>query len=415
MAQNLPPQRVDENQIQITMLGSFQLRWGDQIVKDSGSRARQLWSVLQYLVTFRSKDISHAELMEALWHDSETDNFANTLKTLIYRIRTLLKDSDFPMAQDLIVYKRGVYSWNNHINTVVDCEVFEALVKQASNTNLQSDKRIALYQEAIALYKGDFLPNSAYEAWVIPLSAYYHNLYVKSVRETVALLNQLERYEEVIMICEAANIIEPFDEPIHEALIHGWVMLGNFPKALAHYEYITNLFYQELGVRPSNRLRSLYREIIKTVSHVETDMEVIKEDLRETSLSSSCYYCEYEVFKNIYRLEARSSARTGRSTYLALLTVTAQDHQPPERELLNLGMEKLLETICGSLRRNDVVSRFSATQYVLMLSSLTYENGQMVLGRITNEFQRHYPSIPLLIHRNLQPLDPIDLPLEVAR
>lgn len=415
MPQN-PPKKSStfEDQIQITMLGGFQLRWGEQVVKDNGSRARQLWSVLEYLITFRNKDVSHAELMDALWNDSETDNFTNTLKSLIYRIRTLLKSSGFPMAQELIVYKRGAYSWNNNINTVVDCEVFEALAKQASNTKLPDRQRIELYQEAIALYKGDFLPNSAYEAWVIPLSAYYHNLYIKCVRETLGLLEQLERYEEMVILCEAANIIDPFDETIHEALIHSWVMLEKFPKALAHYEYITKLFYEELGVKLSNRLRSIYREIIKTVSHVETDMEVIKEDLRETSLASSGFYCEYEVFKHIYRLEARSSARTGRSTFLALLTMTTQDQQTPDLELLNLGMERLLETICGSLRRNDVVSRFSATQYVLMLSSLTYENGQMVLSRLTNKFHQSHPNIPLLVHNNLQPLDPILSPSELG-
>ena len=210
-------------------------------------------------------------------------------------------------------------------------------------------------------------------------------------------------------ICKAANLIEPFEESIHEALIHAWVMQGSFQKALEHYEYVNKLLYQELGVKPSNRLRSIYRDIIKTVSHVETDMDIIKEDLRETILASNSFYCEYEVFKNIYRLEARSAARTGRSAFLALLTVSTQDQQIPDQKLLNLGMESLLNTICESLRRNDVVSRFSATQYVVMLMSLTYESGQTVLNRIITKFRKNYPHIPLLIHSNLQPLDPLTL------
>ena len=411
MLQNeFPPPVIPQEPIFITMFGSFQLRWGDLIVEDSGSRAHKLWSVLEYLVAFRNKDISHIELQEALWGDSETDNFANTLKSLIYRIRTLLTNSGLPMAKDLIVYKRGIYSWNNNVDTVVDCEVFEDLIKKASGPNMPNQRRIELYQKALALYKGDFLPNSAYEPWVIPLSTYYHNLYLKCVRETVGLLRDSQRHDEIIPICEAANIVEPFDEAVHEALIHAWVTQGSFQKALEHYEYVSKLFYQELGVKPSNRLRSIYRDIIKTVSHVETDMDIIKEDLRETILASNSFYCEYEVFKNIYRLEARSAARTGRSAFLALLTLSTQDQQIPDLKLLNLGMESLLKTICESLRRNDVVSRFSATQYVLMLMSLTCESGQTVLNRIITKFQKHYPHIPLLIHSNLQPLDPIICP-----
>ena len=188
---------VPQEPIYITMFGSFQLRWGDLIVEDSGSRAHKLWSVLEYLVAFRNKDISHLELQESLWGDSETDNFANTLKSLIYRIRTLLVNSGLPMAKDLIVYKRGIYSWNNSVATVVDCEVFEDLIKKASDPHMPGQQRIELYQKAIALYKGDFLPNSAYEPWVIPLSTYYHNLYIKCVCEAVELLRHLERYDEI--------------------------------------------------------------------------------------------------------------------------------------------------------------------------------------------------------------------------
>ncbi|WP_312645603.1 BTAD domain-containing putative transcriptional regulator [Hydrogenoanaerobacterium sp.] len=407
MPQNERTNTADTEQIQISMLGSFQLRCGDKIVEDSGSRARQLWNVLEYLIAFRNKDISHSELLETLWPNDETDNFANTLKSLIYRIRTTLNNSGIPLAKDMIVYKRGVYSWNNSLNTVVDCEVFEALVKQASNINLSSNERIELYLNAIQLYKGDFLPNSAYEAWVIPLSTYYHNLYIKCVRDAVALLKEFSRYDEIITICEAAIIIDPFEEPVHQSLIHAWVMLGNSQKALAHYEYVTQLFYRELGVKPSEHLRSAYRDIIKTVSHVETDIEIIKEDLREASQTTGAFYCEYEVFKNMYQLEARSTSRTGRTVFIALLTVTTENQQTPDIKLLNFGMERLLETICNSLRRGDVIARFSATQYVLMLPSLTYENGQMVLKRIIKQFKKSNSHVPLVICSNLQPLDPV--------
>lgn len=393
--------------IEISMLGSFELRCGDKIVQDNGSRARQLWNVLEYLIAFRNKDISHSELLESIWLNEEGENFANTLKSLIYRIRTTLTSSGIPHAKDMIVYKRGVYSWNNNLGTVVDSETFEACVKEASNISLSSEERIELYLKAIRLYKGDFLPNSSYEAWVIPISTYYHNLYIKSVRDAVVLLNEKGRYDDIITICEAAIIIDQFDEPIHEALIHAWIMQGNSQKALSHYEYVTDLFYRELGVKPSERLRNTYREIIKTVSHVETDLEVIKEDLREASQAKGAFYCEYEIFKNMYQLEARSTARTSRAVFIALLTLTTEDKQTPDKKLLHSGMEMLLDTIRSNLRRGDVFSRFSATQYVLMLPSLTYENGQMVLKRIIKSFKKEHPRIPLVICTNLQPLDPV--------
>ena len=131
-------------------------------------------------------------------------------------------------------------------------------------------------------------------------------------------------------------------------------------------------------MKPSERLRNLYREIIKNVQHVETDLEIIKEDLREASLAYGAFFCEYEVFKNIYRLEARAAERTGQSVFLLLLTVTDTQGQIPAIKLLNNSMDRLRDCLLHSLRRNDVVSRFSATQFVVMLSSLTFENSLMV-------------------------------------
>lgn len=46
---------------------------------------------------------------------------------------------------------------------------------------------------------------------------------------------------------------------------------GKQQQALSHYNYVTDLFYRELGVSPSEPLRNLYREISKTVNSVETD------------------------------------------------------------------------------------------------------------------------------------------------
>ena len=45
-------------------------------------------------------------------------------------------------------------------------------------------------------------------------------------------------------------------------------------------------------------------------------------------------------------------------------------------------MDDLLDVICGSLRKNDVVSRLSVSQYILLLPTQTLENAYAVLDRI---------------------------------
>ena len=216
-------------------------------------------------------------------------------------------------------------------------------------------------------------------------------------------------YQKVVEVCEKAIIIDRFDEKLHEQLILAFYNVGWQQKALEHYDYITNLFYRELGVKVSDRLRSIYRDIIKTEKSVETDLDIIKNDLREATSVEGAFFCEYEIFKDVYRLQARSIARNGQTVYIGLLTVTDFNSGIPDSKLLNNAMDHLEGAIRLSLRKGDVAARFSAAQYVVLLPTVTFESGSKVLERIVKRFSREHRNIPVIIHTKLQPLDPIPL------
>lgn len=392
--------------VQIRMLGGFELSVDGSSISDSVGRTHQLWNLLEYLIVNRGKTVSQEELIEVLWPDEESDNPANALKNLIYRVRTAFASAGIPRARDLILYRRGCYCWNTDIPCEVDADRFEALVAEIEEPGMDAMRRIELARAALALYRGDFLPLSSYEKWVVPLSAHYRNLYFRCVYRLCGLYLGQERYGEIVDICNVAGEIDPYEEEAHRYLITALVRQNKPGAALAHYNYVTDLFYRELGVRPSEALRRLYRDIAGTLGSIETDLSIIKEDLCEKSAIEGAFYCDYEVFKNIYRIEARAAARSGQVVFIGLMTVTDAKGDIPERGKLNRVMDELLEIIRASLRKGDVASRFSATQYVVMLPSLTYENGQMVLGRISKRYKAAYRNRGVQIHVSLQPLEP---------
>lgn len=410
MKKNLSVLQPDAGEaVRISMLGGFSLTVGEKAVDENANRARQLWNLLEYLIAFRHRDISPDELIRILWQDDEIDNPSSALKNLVYRIRTILTSYEIPHAKDMILCRRGTYAWNNTLPTVVDTEVFEQLLMAADELREDPDAQLQKYLEAISCYKGDLLPKSSFEEWVVPLSTYYRGLYTKCVTSAVQLLNRAGRQGEIVDIAQQAIIIDPFEESFHYALICALIAMGNQQRAMAHYEHVTDLFYRELGVKPSEKLRSLYREIIKNVQHVEMDLDIIKADLKETVQSAGAFFCEYEVFKNIYQLEARAAERTGLSIFLLLVTIADQKGQIPERKVLNANMDRLGLCLQNSLRRNDVVARFSATQFVLMLSSLSFENATMVRDRILTRFRQENPRATVQLYAKLQPLDPFSL------
>jgi DNA-binding SARP family transcriptional activator len=365
--------------------------------------------LIEYLITFRHKTISQEELIEVLWPDAAIDNPANALKNLVYRVRATFSAHNLPYAKEMIMYTQSGYQWNNDLPCTVDIEQFEDLYKKASDTSKPVELRIEQYMSAIGLYKGDFLPGSCYESWVIPISSYYRSMYFKCVYAAIELLQSKERYAEVEMLCKKALIIDQFEERAHIYLMLAMMRQQKQAQALSHYSQVTDLFFRELGVKPSQEMRAIYKDIVKTIHNVEDDIENIQEELKESGDSDGAFFCEYEVFRNLYRLEARTAARTGQSIFICLMTV---DSENPGEELdlkvQSKAMVGLYEIIQRSLRKGDVFSRFSASQYVLMLPNLTFENCEMVMARITKKYKQNYRPKGVAIVSKVQPLEPVE-------
>lgn len=401
---------ASKEKIDIRMLGRFSITQGELSISDSFNRTHQLWNLLEYLIAFRAKTVSQEELISVLWPDESSENPANALKNLIYRIRTTFSGYGFPFARDMILFHRGSYHWNNALDCAVDVEEFDRLVAEGAAAK-SPDKKLDRFGQAIALYEGDFLPGSSCEEWVISLSACYRSKYFSCVFETLELLMKRGQYDEARQVAEKAIVVDPFEEHAHAYLIRALICQDKQAQALEHYRRITELFYRELGVKPSETLRSLYREITKSITNVESDLDMIRDDLAEQSAPAGAYYCDYEAFKNMYRVEARAASRSGEAIFIGLLTVTGRDNNIPELALLSRAMEHLLGCVRESLRRGDVFSRFSPTQYVLMMPTLTFENGEMVMERICKRFRQDFRNKDIRLHATLQPLQPVDAPL----
>ena len=206
--------------IEITMLGGFSVKIKDRVLTDETGRTKQLWILLEYLIANRLNDISQEKLIEILWDDEECDNPSNALKNLIYRLRNMLGALSNEENYDFIVFKRNVYSWNNELPCMIDTEEIEKASKSAKTGNLSYEERLKAYLRAIDLYKGDFLPKSSMNEWVISYGTYYKNIYIDCVRGAGKLLMSSNKFEDVAQICEKAAAKEPYDESIHELIIN---------------------------------------------------------------------------------------------------------------------------------------------------------------------------------------------------
>lgn len=387
MGKNAPVTVV--KRVAVTMLGGFRIRVDGNVLTDEINRSQKLWNVLCYLIAHRERTVPQSEFIELFWPEENSANPTNALKTLLYRVRSLLEPL-FGEGLEPILSQRGAYAWNPAIACEMDVDRFELLCRRAQDTALPAQKRMALYEEAAEMYRGDYLPKLANQMWVVPISAHYHTLYLEAVKEYADLLEHAEKFEAMAELCTRASQLDPLDESLHTLIVRALLRQGKDSAALSHYEKATDLLYRNLGVRPSEELRALYREIMDVEERLETNLEVIQANLREAAQRPGAFVCEYGFFKEAYRLEARRSARSGACVHIALVTVSLPDGGVPPLGVLNTTMDQLLEVLVHNLRRGDVVSKYSGAQYVVMLPAANFEDSTMVVERIVNAFYRQH-------------------------
>lgn len=393
--------------IKIRMFGRFSIAYDGYEISPEHIRSRQLWTLLEYLIVNRRNEMPVEKLADVLWPEHEVDNIQGALKNLVYRLRNMLSAVGRTPEREYILFTRGNYSWNNDLPCEIDSEQFAQLhrLTMAHDATAQQIEKNGM--AAIELFKGDFLSANVYEEWAIPMSTYYHNLFFDCVFKVCDVLFDQQRFEDVDRVCAHAIAIDPFEEQVHIIKMRVLVRLSKNQDALSHYDYVTALFYKELGVRPSEELTDIYKELAKQMNSVENDILIVRDKIEaDTKDINGAFYCDYEIFKKIYTFQQRSVERNGQSVFVGLMSVGEQGKPMISDAKRERAMEALNTALYQSLRKGDIFSRFSATQYIVMLPSVSFENSDIVIKRISSKFKNSIGLKNVEITAKVTPIEP---------
>lgn len=385
------------------MFGRLAIEYNGEVVLESDGGVQKLWNLLAYLISNKNRTISSEELQEMLFADGRSSNPQNALKNLIYRLRKMLDESKLPKA-DYIIQNGRSYAWNKSIAAEIDTDEF---IRAYEGARFAYNSNIALdcYEKVIKVYTGSFLPMFQSENWAAVDAAKYERIFDEVIFALYKLAEKEGHLETMLPICERAININPYEERIYGIYINCLTKLKRSAEALKVYNYISNKLYMELGIEPSGEFKSLHKIITNDEEYEMSDLDEIHEDLIETEQALGCYFCDYSVFKDIYRLLARSIARSGEDIHLVLFTNIENDENITDAERVK-AMEVLKECITNSFRTSDVFTRYSLSQYVALLPNTTYVNANMVAHRVTVAYSKRKISktVPLKVMvRKMEP------------
>lgn len=377
--------------LKVSMFGEFTIKAGDLIIDNQINNSKKITSLLSFLLLSAGKSTSIYELFETIWPESEQDTPANGLKTLLYRLRMVFKNCHLPFYKEIILVRNGTYRFNPEIPCEIDALNFEQSCNTLFSNSTMPKEKETLLKHVISLYKGEFLPICSTEEWVIRQNLYYKSLYLKCIYALIDILKEQKNNPAITEYCRLALIHEPFDEHIHYHLILSLINQARYAEAKKQYKYVSQQFYNTMGVTPSESFQLLYQKILNSEKHKNTNLSFITKNLNEHNHISGAFFCDYGIFKYIYQLQARLASRYDSSAFLVLITLSTKSN-PKNVNLISIAMEQFLITLQTCLRKNDVVTRYSRSQVLLILCSKKEHNCRLVIGRVLDQFKKIYPN-----------------------
>lgn len=365
--------------------GNFTMKFNEDIINFKHIKSKKVLTLIKFLIFNRNQTYTNEDMYEQLC--SESENPSSALKNLVYRAKNLLLDTSLPCKQ-YIVLKDGVYRWNNEIEVVLLSDEFEKNILNANRNGCEDREKIECYEKAVDIYKDYFLPDIQYEKWVIPIARYYHSMYISCVNNLCKLYINSQQYKKVITVCRKVLKIDHLQEDAYYNILISYMQLNKNQEAYDLYNTTEKLFYDELGVPLSSETRELYKQIMEQLTNEERNIEAIQKDLLKDESEGGAYICNYEIFKNIYKVYTRAIKRTNEDICIMLATLINADGTIPEKDVIIKKMKVMESVLSRQLRMGDVVSRYSGTQFVVMIPNLSPVNGEKIIIRISDAYKK---------------------------
>ncbi|MCI1955844.1 MAG: hypothetical protein LKJ21_05635 [Oscillospiraceae bacterium] len=372
--------------IKVKMFGEFSISVNGNALSNFKGNTKRVWLLIQYLLAHRFQAAPVNLLVAELWDGKQCGDPKNALKNLVYRARSLLKELSRNAVAQFILFEDGTYRWNNRYDCEIDTERFLENFHRGEDASLPGERRIAAYEGALALYQGAFLQKSSYSGWVVACASDFAGIYQECVKKICGLYFERRRYDDAAKACENALAFLPYEVAIHRLLLRAYLSGGRRSEASRHYRKARDLFYCRFGVDLSASLRTFCEEVVNHGAAAEADISAVVEDLKEEDGGTGAYYCNYDVFRAVCRIQLRMASRTGEPVFLAMFTLRGAGGAGPGPEDPQLA-EKLRSSILTGLRSADIVAPYSSTRFLVLLPLASFQDARQVVQRIEKKFR----------------------------
>jgi DNA-binding SARP family transcriptional activator len=255
-------QAAPQGLLQIFMLGKFGLVANEQGIDVEKWKRRQAVTLVKFLAAHLGRPVHRERILDCLWPDVDEERGWGRLKVTMYYLRTQLRAAG--IGEDVIRTVGSAYLLRRDA-VWVDAEHFEKLAGEgrALQSKGRCDEALRCFDEALYLYRGDYLEQDVYADWCAEERERLGEIRMDMLARKAECHAYRNEYAEALQVCRKGLVQDPCRESLHCSLIHYLIILGKIDSALAQYRQCRNVLEREFGVEPMAETRQLYQQILE--------------------------------------------------------------------------------------------------------------------------------------------------------
>lgn len=247
--------------LRVQTLGGFRVWRGEtEILTGAWGRQKAL-HLFQFLITYRRQAFHKEALIHRLWPTVDLETGNRDFKVALNAVNRTLEPERPARTAPLYIQR---YDLTYQLTTElieIDADQFDQSAAAGNRLAIEAPQNaIRHFEQAAALYAGDYLPERRYEDWTALERERLQTLALNTLTQLAKL--QLEALpHESIRLCQEILKLDPAWESAYRTQMRAYLLLGNRPQALRTFARCRQVLQAEFGVPPLPETKALLDEI----------------------------------------------------------------------------------------------------------------------------------------------------------
>jgi ATP/maltotriose-dependent transcriptional regulator MalT/DNA-binding SARP family transcriptional activator len=260
--------------VRVFTLGGFAAYKGETAVAATSWRRAKARQLFQLLLTYRHTALDRDQILEHLWPGMEPTAAGRNFKVTLNTLYQVLEPQREPGAESAFVHRDGAsYCLRPGADLWLDAEQFTQLIAQARAAQASPvllhprspasppSSVMSLLEEAVALYKGDYLPEAIYETWAAAERERLAVMFLSAADRLTELYLEARRYEQAVELAQRILAADDCWERAYRHLMLAYHRLGNRGQIGRVYQRCVQTLRDELDVAPTDETMALFAHL----------------------------------------------------------------------------------------------------------------------------------------------------------